>query len=51
MAEGNIELNLVNDNNSNDGTGKLAGENDSDNKLKIRKTTTKTLQWNLKMLL
>ena len=34
MAEGNIELNLVNDNNSNDGTGKLAGENDSDNKLK-----------------
>ena len=30
MAEGNIELNLVNDNNSNDGTGKLAGENDSD---------------------
>lgn len=34
MAEGNIELNLVNDNNSNDGTGKLTGENDSDNKLK-----------------
>lgn len=34
MAEGNIELNLVNDNNSNDGTGKLAGKNDSDNKLK-----------------
>ena len=34
MAEGNTELNLVNDNNLNDVTGKLAGENDSDNKLK-----------------
>ena len=31
MAEGNTELNLVNDNNLNDVTGKLAGENDSDN--------------------
>ena len=34
MSQILIELNLVNDNNSNDGTGKLAGENDSDNKLK-----------------